>query len=203
VVLSQDGNPYPSGDAYNVYVARRAGNGTKSGAIVVINNDDTNTRGLWVDSSPTGWASWTGVTLVNAFNTAETATVYPDGRVYVQAPPRGYAVYVKQSEVVTYTDPGARERTSVGALVQDPTDSEPEISVWSNPVKDKVTVLVSMPRNESVKLEFITEKGQRIHQVTTQANRAVDVDLSAFTSGLYILRTSVGNIIRTQKIIKE
>jgi alpha-amylase len=205
-VLSQVGNPYPSGDAYNVYVARRAGNGTKSGAIVVINNNDTQTKGLWVDSSPAGWASWSGVTLVNAFNTSQTAVVQADGRVYLSAPARGYTVYVKQSEVVSYTDPGARARTKVGdqASTQEPSgEFEPEFNVWSNPVKDKVTVLISSPANENVQLEFLTVKGERIIQQTTQTNHPTEVDFSSYPKGIYILRTSVGAYLRTHKIIKE
>lgn len=104
--LSEVGNPFPAGDAYNVYVARRAGGGAKSGAMVVINNHDSLTKGLWVDSSPAGWTSWAGTTLVNAFNASETVTVQADGRVYLSAPARGYAVYVKQSEYVAFIDPG-------------------------------------------------------------------------------------------------
>ncbi len=101
-VLSQVGNPWPSADAYNVYIARRAGNGARSGGIVVINNHDTETKGLWVDSSPSGWASWSGQVLVNAFNPSQTAQVQSDGRVFLSAPPRGYAVYVRQGEYVAY-----------------------------------------------------------------------------------------------------
>jgi alpha-amylase len=205
-VLSQVGNPYPSADAYNVYVARRAGNGTKSGAIVVINNHDSQTKGLWVDSSPSGWASWAGQTLVNAFNTSQTAVVQADGRVYLSAPARGYAVYVKQSEVVSYTDPGARARTKTGeqASTEEPLGAfEPEYNVWSNPVKDKVTVLISTPGNENVELEFLTLKGERIIQQTTQTNHSTEVDFSAYPKGMYILRTSIGDHLRTHKIIKE
>jgi alpha-amylase len=205
-VLSETGNPYPSADAYNVYVARRAGNGTKSGAIVVINNHDTQTKGLWVDSSPAGWASWSGQTLVNAFNAAETAQVQADGRVYVSAPPRGYAVYVKQSELVSYTDPGARSSTkaSLGALTAEPGGTfEPEFNVWSNPVKSKLNILISSPHNEAVQLEFVTLKGERVLRQATQTNRSTEVDLSPFPAGAYILRASVGRYVRTHKIMKE
>jgi len=42
------GSPTPAADAANVYVARRGGNATKSGAIIVLNNHDSQTKGLWV-----------------------------------------------------------------------------------------------------------------------------------------------------------
>lgn len=205
-VLSQVGNPYPSADAYNVYVARRGGNGTKSGAIVVINNHDTQTKGLWVDAAPSGWASLSGQVLVNAFNSAETTQVYADGRVYVSAPPRSYAVYVRQSEYVAYTDPGARSATSLNfgeKMNQYDGPNEPEFNIWSNPFQDKVNILVSLPRNEKVQLDFLTSGGEHIMQKTTKTNHPTEVDMSAYSNGVYILRTSIGDYVRTHKILKE
>jgi alpha-amylase len=163
--------------------------------------------GLWVDSSPAGWASWSGQTLVNAFNTAQTAIVQADGRVYVSAPPRGYAVYVKQSEVVSYTDPGARSRNNISSgeeLSGEPGGTfEPEFNIWSNPVKSKLNVLIAMPRNEAVQLEFLNVKGERVLHQATQTNRSTEVDLSPFPAGEYILRAAIGRVVRTRKVIKE
>ncbi|HSV88580.1 MAG TPA: alpha-amylase family glycosyl hydrolase [Bacteroidales bacterium] len=99
-VLSQVGNPVPSEDIHHVYVARRQGNGTRDGAIIVINNHDTQTKGLWVNSSPAGFSNWANVVLCNAFNIKETTQVQADGRVYVSAPPRSYKIWVKQSDYI-------------------------------------------------------------------------------------------------------
>lgn len=115
IVLTQQGNPVtePSpngsttfaGDTWNVYAARRQGNGVKNGGILVINNNDVLTRGIWVDNdgSPNGTATagytdWKNQVLVNALNPAQTITVAADGRVHLFAPPRGYAIWVLQSE---------------------------------------------------------------------------------------------------------
>ncbi len=204
-VLSDIGNPYPAGDAYNVYVARRGGNGVKSGAIVVINNHDSQTKGLWVDSSPAGLASWANQTLVNAFNAAETATVHSDGRVYLSAPARGYAVYVRQSELVAYSDPGARTSNGneVGLNEEPHGEFTPEFNVWTNPFKDKLNVLISLPRNEDVKLEFMNVKGERVLQQTTQTNTNTEVDFTSYPKGMYVLRASIGRYTQTHKLIKE
>jgi alpha-amylase len=202
-VLSQVGNPYPAGDAYNVYVARRAGNGTKSGAIVVINNHDSSTKGLWVDSAPSGWASLAGQTLVNAFNAAETTVVQADGRVWVQAPARGYAVYVKQSEYVAYVDPGAREDVEE-ANAGEEIKNEVELKVWSNPVRgNKLSVMVASPRTEKVQLEFLTLKGDHIIRQSTMTNESTDIDIANCAKGMYILRASAGSFVRAEKVIKE
>ncbi len=105
VVLSQTGNPYPSSDTSTVYAARRAGDASKPGAIVVINNHETQTKGLWVDNAPTGsgYTNWAGKALVNAASgNNEETQVYGDGRVYVQAPPRGYAIYIPKDRYTPF-----------------------------------------------------------------------------------------------------
>ncbi len=102
-VLSDVGNPWPSENAVDVYVARRQGNNTKTGAILVINNHDGETKSLWVDHVPDpGYPSWANKTLVNALDGTSTTQVFADGRVQVSAPPRGYAVYVPQDEYVAF-----------------------------------------------------------------------------------------------------
>jgi alpha-amylase len=103
-VLSQTGNPYPPENAANVYVARREGNGVKDGAIVVINNSNAS-KGMWVDATPSGWSDWSDNTLVNAFDNTITSKVYGDGRVWVEAPARGYAIYVLATDYVAYSEP--------------------------------------------------------------------------------------------------
>ncbi|MCA1745003.1 MAG: hypothetical protein LC643_04735, partial [Bacteroidales bacterium] len=96
-VLSQSGNPYPVEEVTDVYVARRAGNKEKQGAIIVLNNSNSD-KGLWVDSSPVGWPVWADKTLVNARQPNHTTKVYPDGRVWVNAPARSYSVFVPQED---------------------------------------------------------------------------------------------------------
>ncbi|MGH9914862.1 MAG: alpha-amylase domain-containing protein, partial [Pyrinomonadaceae bacterium] len=96
VVLSETGNPFPSGDTANVYVARREGDVSKPGGILVINNA-TSTKGLSVDNAPSGsgYSNWAGKTLVNVTSgNMEETQVANDGRVFVSAPARGYAVYI-------------------------------------------------------------------------------------------------------------
>ena len=87
-VLTQYGSP-TNGNIANMYVARRTGNGTKNGALIVINNAHSS-QSITVNTVPTsgpqagGWPSWAGKTLVNAFNPSQTAVVNSDGTVTVQ-----------------------------------------------------------------------------------------------------------------------
>ncbi|MEW5848203.1 MAG: alpha-amylase family glycosyl hydrolase [Myxococcota bacterium] len=102
VVLSAEGNPYPPEDTRHVFVARREGPAAvgKTGAILVINNHDTETRGLWVDHAPdpalTSWSNRVVQDVRGGITTLHD--VYADGRVYVSAPPRGYAVWMPVDE---------------------------------------------------------------------------------------------------------
>ncbi len=98
-VLSETGNPYPSQNCANLYIARRQGNGIKDGAIIAINNNNEDHKSMWVTVNAPGFSDWSGKTLVNAFNTSETITVQSDGRLEIGAPARSYSVWILQEEM--------------------------------------------------------------------------------------------------------
>ncbi|MCF2856725.1 hypothetical protein L1286_04540 [Pseudoalteromonas sp. SMS1] len=100
-VLSQSGSPF--GDVQHVYVARRNGKASTQGAIIVLNNHDSQRKGLWVSTHANGFSNFAGKTLVNAFEPSDTVKIYEDGRGYFSAPQRGYAVYVLQRDYVPYS----------------------------------------------------------------------------------------------------
>lgn len=100
VVLSEIGNPYPAGNTSNLYIARRQGNGTKDGAIIVLNNNDSQVKSMWVTVNTAGFTDWAGQKLINVLNTAETVTVQADGRAEFAAPARSYSIWVKASDLV-------------------------------------------------------------------------------------------------------
>jgi alpha-amylase len=184
-VLSETGNPFPAGDAFNLYVARRQGNGTKSGAIVVINNNDSATKSLWVDSSPAGFASWAGVTLVNAFNSAQTTVVQADGRVSVSAPARGYTIWVKQSEYVAYTAPGGgvQPTSDVG------TTEGTKTKVFPNPANQSLTISPGFTTNAPYTLNIYNTMGQLIHSKDIKdSSNPYEMQTSGFTNGEYIIK---------------
>ncbi|MEP4533616.1 MAG: alpha-amylase family glycosyl hydrolase [Cyclobacteriaceae bacterium] len=206
-VLSDVGNPYPSGDAYNVYVARRAGNGTKSGAIVVINNHDSNTKGLWVDATPSGWADWSNTTLVNAFDGTTTTQVYSDGRVYVEAPSRGYAVYVKQSEYVAYTGNGAR----VGMVEEliDPIQTKIEefavANLYPNPVLNgQVALNLQIPTADQVVVNIFDVQGKHYfteRQMLQSGRQEMKLNVSDLAPGYYVTKVSFGMETKTLSLL--
>ena len=97
-VLTETGNPSPADITKHVYAARRQGNGTKDGAIIVLNNHDTDTLSVTVNVNSEGFTNWSGQKLVNLFNPKETETVSSDGRVTLSAPNRGYNIWVLQRD---------------------------------------------------------------------------------------------------------
>lgn len=166
-VLSKDGNPYPEGDTYHVYAARRQGNANKSGAIITINNHDTTTKGLWVDSSPTGYTDLANITLVNALDPSQTTVVQSDGRVYVSAPPRGYAVWVKQNEYEEYMASASSPKT-LDILEADKSFSsagEPTLGYkvnqnYPNPFYSSTNIGFEIPDNGKVVVKIFNEQGE-------------------------------------------
>ncbi len=160
-VLSESGNPYPSSDTPDVYVARREGNNSKSGAIVVLNNSHS-VKGLWVDATPQGWSSWTNKTLVNAFDEEQTTEVFGDGRVWVEAPARGYAIYVLQEDYEDYND--LKTITSDNSLINQNSDSDnqSELSVFPNPVKAGQSIQVTGTFEGAVQIQLFDKQGRMV-----------------------------------------
>ena len=116
-VLTETGRPEPADIVRHVYVARRQGNGIKDGAIIMLNNHDTDTLSVNVnvngrsseshqarldgrvvtdegEANSEGFTDWSGQKLVNLIDPMQTATVSSDGRATLSAPNRGYSIWV-------------------------------------------------------------------------------------------------------------
>lgn len=206
-VLSDAGNPFPAGDAYHVYVARRGGNGTKDGAIIVINNHDTQTKGLWVDAQVGAFSSWANTTLKNAETGANTS-VFGDGRVWVEAPPRGYAVYVPSTDYVAYVPPAAKEGSSselTEILVEEVAF---EVSQnYPNPVAngELTTFRLTVPERGQVALRVYDIVGNEIDVVANQVLDAGSHSLQwtpqQLTPGAYFYKVTYAGQTLTHKLV--
>lgn len=205
-VLSEVGNPWPSGDTYHVYAARRQGNGTRDGAIVVINNHDSQTKGLWVDSSPSGYSNWANTTLVNAFDPSQTTQVYSDGRVWVSAPSRGYAVWVKQSDYTAFS----KERGNADDLLETGTAGNIPASFavlpnYPNPFNPSTHIRYQLPREGKVTVAVYNAIGQLVatlvDDVMPAGSHEQQWNAIRQSSGVYYVTVSWNNQVKTQKII--
>ncbi|MBO4752970.1 MAG: hypothetical protein J5543_00085 [Bacteroidales bacterium] len=103
-VLTETGHPEPAGITRHVYVARRQGNGTKDGAIIMLNNHNTDTLSITINVNNDGFTDWSGQTLVNLLNPKQVSTVSSDGSATLTAPNRGYSIWVLQRDVSSDKD---------------------------------------------------------------------------------------------------
>lgn len=96
-VLSDHETALPQENLAHVYIARRQGNQQKQGAVVVLNNS-FETRGLHVQVNTDGFDHWTGQKLVDLINPGAEAWVDENGEVFLSAPGRGYAIFVREED---------------------------------------------------------------------------------------------------------
>ena len=201
-VLSEVGNPYPSGDVANVYVARRGGNGTKSGAIIVLNNNDTQTKGLWVTTNPTGWSSWANLWIKNAFNPAERLQIQADGRVYVQAPARGYAIYVLDTEYITYNSKSANVQEDV--LASFSSQDNLTITAHPNPADSFSDIEIESPKILSVDVNIYSSNGEKIKNIfygDVAGKKTIEWNTTGIQPGLYICKAITKDQVAVTKIL--
>jgi alpha-amylase len=225
IVLTEQGNPVtePSpngtttfaGDTWNVYAARRQGNGTKSGAILVINNNSSLTRGIWVDNdgSPngtatSGYADWKNQVLMNALDTNMKTTVANDGRVHLWAPSRGYAVWVLRSEYISdgIAAKGTSTRTVTPASPVEPANELPtenKVRAFPNPTASRTTIEFTLKAPSQVRLE-IFDNGGRLVKVL--ANGKFDQgryqrEFQSGINGIYTYRLSLNDEVKTGRLV--
>lgn len=205
IVLSQNGNPWPSGDVSDVYVARRAGNAQKPGAILVLNNHESQTKGLWVDNtiSGSGYDDWSNQELVNATSGNEEKTqVYSDGRVWVEAPPRGYAVYVPDSEYVSYNK---IPETAEDYRNTDLPKSFELLGNYPNPFNPSTNIQFHIPENGNVQVDVYNAIGQHMGTILNSELQAgphnVTWDSGSAASGIYFYIVQWNSQSMTQKMM--
>ncbi|MEO1021594.1 MAG: alpha-amylase family glycosyl hydrolase [Bacteroidota bacterium] len=205
-VLSADGSPSPSGNAADVYVARRKGNGTKTGAIIVINDNSSSTRDLWVDHT-TGTADWSDSYLVNV-ETGDSTYVYTDGRVRVEAPARDFAIYVPASEFTT-TLPGVISKGIADSFI--PSDDELRSSLpqtvvldqnYPNPFNPTTNISFQLPESGQVNLEIFNTVGHKVATLVNERRQAgeytVTWNAEQMPSGIYYYRITFNGTSTTR-----
>lgn len=199
-VLTETGNPYPSANTADVYVARRAGNGTKDGAIVVINNSYS-TKGVWVTTTASGMSNWTNTSLKNAFTGAVTS-VYGDARVWVEAPARSYAVYVKSTDYVAYTAP--QKSATVGLNESDAVLEN--INIYPNPVNGLATISIEAISTGNAQIKIFDVSGKLVStldRTLTQGSNSISWDAKNANSGLYFCIVNYnGSLVKKSFVVK-
>lgn len=200
-VLTETGNPYPAANAADVYVARRNGNGTKDGAIVVINNSYA-TKGVWVTANASGFTNWSNKTLKNAFTGANTS-VYSDGRVWVEAPARGYAIYVTSTDFVTYQAP---QKSATVAINDDEAKTIGHLNVFPNPVNEMANISFEAPLGGKADIQIFDVTGRLVktwnEPVNNGSGTTIEWNTQAEKAGLYFcVVTFEGQVIKQKFMV--
>lgn len=82
----------------HLYVARRQGNGPKDGAIIMLNNHDTDTLSITLNVNPDGFTDWSVQTLVNLLDSDKTVNITSEGLVTLSAPKRYFSIWAPYSD---------------------------------------------------------------------------------------------------------
>ncbi|MGD8779793.1 MAG: alpha-amylase family glycosyl hydrolase [Ignavibacteria bacterium] len=201
-VLSEVGSPWHPGDTWHVYVARRAGNGTKSGAITVLNNHDSDYKSLWVNSSPSGWDNWANTTLVNAFDPNDSTVVQGDGRVEVGAPSRGYKVYVKKSEYAAFSKKNIE--SEMKKLTEIPLEFALEQN-YPNPFNPSTKISFTIPEQAIVKVNIYNSLGELVttlkNEFMSPGKHEVVWNAVNTSSGVYIYQVQYRNQTLSKRML--
>lgn len=223
VVLTEIGNPtdgkpedLPKADGYdvtygttdNVYIARREGNKDtyKQGAILCINNHDSQALGMWVDNNPAGYFSdYTGATLMEVSgNTNQTTNVSPnDGRVFVWAPPRSYTVWTPNSSKIP---PKFPKMNGTGLNIQNNGINTFVLNKnYPNPFNPTTQISFNLPSDGNVAVKVFNMMGQEVSVLYNGAMNAGDNhatwNAAGFSSGVYMYSVEFNGITKTGKMI--
>src|SRR5690606_14165467 len=66
------------------------------------------------------------------------------------------------------------------------------VAVYPNPVKDKLTILLSTPLDGMVSIEMLNLNGQRVYAKEALGNTIQEIDASSFSPGIFILKAKQG-----------
>lgn len=83
------------------------------------------------------------------------------------------------------------------------TESSFTVEAYPNPVTDKFRISVNSPLTEDVSIDILNLYGQRVYSAKTKTNTLVEVDASAYVSGLYIIKARQLKSMQTVKIVKQ
>ncbi|MFK7798049.1 MAG: T9SS type A sorting domain-containing protein [Aureispira sp.] len=79
------------------------------------------------------------------------------------------------------------------------------VEVFPNPTHDQITVQIDLPQSKEVTVLLYNATGQTLqHQTLSRVNQAsLELDLSTYGAGLYLVALQVGEQIITKKVIKQ
>jgi len=76
-----------------------------------------------------------------------------------------------------------------------------KIKIYPNPTESKINIKFSNPVNEELLIELMDVKGKIIYSKEVLNSTILQLDLSSYTKGVYLVRVKGKNIIHVEKVI--
>jgi hypothetical protein len=92
-----------------------------------------------------------------------------------------------------------------GTVGIDDVVSQPALSIYPNPSQGKVSVDIALTKPSSVTVEVLNQVGQIVskHYEKNYTAGIIDMDLSKFDNGVYVVRLKTDDATKTEKIILQ
>lgn len=93
----------------------------------------------------------------------------------------------------------------VGGLNVNTVNLAKNFKVFPNPAQDQVSVQIDLPKIADVTVVLYNATGQELQQIQRNgvANELLELDLSSYGTGLYVVALKTGNQMITKKVIKQ
>ena len=182
-------NDYPSGDdlAFNSYNNLFSSISSLTSGTISWQLNDTNKTAITNTNIPTfinlgSWQQPSGLT-INASNGIG------DTSIFIRA-------------IITLVDTCA---STMG--VSEINNDNFQLSIYPNPATDQISIEFNLIESKNTSVEIKNVLGQAIKTISnktfTKGRNKIEIDVSAFSSGLYFIQLKNGNKVSNKKMIKE
>ena len=89
-----------------------------------------------------------------------------------------------------------------GTFIPENENALQNISIYPNPVTNKLTIKISDEGNEDIAFTIFNYEGKEVFYQETK-NRLIDIDFDLFSAGLYLVKVETIKSTRVYKIVKE
>ncbi|MDP2385547.1 MAG: T9SS type A sorting domain-containing protein [Bacteroidota bacterium] len=162
-------------------------------------------------SDSTGYFEFTNVPVGDYTLLADIPGLTMDSSYFIQITPNAFVSGMNSVSSAIYTDldfmVDSNSISPINPFVGIPElkNKAQEISVYPNPAKNSVTFKANGFESKTYRIELINSQGQSvfIDKQSAASDYILDLKKLNITSGLYVVKLSSGNVIKTTKLIIE
>ena len=169
--------------------------------------NDLTRRGIFKLDNRTGNLTWDAPTQPGKYSVAITVSEYRSAILISKTQVEFFLVVTDQPGAPGIIPPyePARESSLITALT-DYADEGVTLTVFPNPVDDRLLVVVQTSNPAIVQMQLLSNDGRTVHQVpVSRLSRRHEqvVDTSSLAPGTYILRAQIGDRTLIRKVVKQ